>query len=52
MSLNVLGKMLFPRLQPWERRRRIRIMFGVLLAAMVMGGTVGLMMYKQGFSRH
>ena len=52
MPLNLLGKMLFPRLQPWERRRRIKMVFGVVLAAAVFGGVVGAMIYKQGMSRH
>ena len=52
MPLNLLGKVLFPRLQPWQRRRRIRVIFGVLLAALFLGGTVGVMIYKQGMTRH
>jgi len=52
MPYNVLGKLLFPRLQPWERRRRMKVIFAVLLASVILGGTVGMMIYKQGFSRH
>ena len=52
MPLSLLGKVLFPRLQPWERRRKIKIIFGVLLVAVILGGTVGIMIYKQGMSRH
>jgi hypothetical protein len=52
MPFDALGKMLFPRLQSWERRRRVRVIFGVLFASVVMGGVVGIMIYKQGISRH
>jgi hypothetical protein len=44
--------MLFPRLQPWERRRKVKVILGVLFTAVVMGGTVGMLIYKRGMSGH
>jgi len=52
MPYEVLGKLLFPRLQSWERRRKVKIMLGVLFTSVVMGGTVGVMIYMRGISRH
>lgn len=52
MPLDTMGKMLFPRLQRWERRRRIRLIFRVLLVAVVLGGMVGGMIYSQAVYRH
>jgi hypothetical protein len=52
MPFNVLGKVLFPRLQPWERRRRMKFILRVLSTAVILGGTVGMMIYRQGVSRH
>lgn len=49
MPFDVLGKMLFPRLQPWERRRKVKTMTMVLLTALVFAGCVGLVIYRQGF---
>lgn len=52
MPLNLLGKLLFPRLQRWQQRRRIKVIFGVVLAAVLFGGAMGAMIYKQGMSHH
>ena len=52
MPYDVLGRLLFPRLQSWERRRKVKIILGVLFTSMVMGGTVGVMIYVRGISRH
>ena len=41
-----LGKLLFPRLQPDQRRREMRIMIITLLAGLVVAGAMGLVMIK------
>ena len=51
MPIDALGKMLFPDLQRWERRRRMKFILRVLMAAVVLGGTVGIMMYVQAMYR-
>jgi hypothetical protein len=48
MPFDVLGKMLFPHLKSWERRRKVKLMLGVLFAALVCAGCVGLVIYRQG----
>ena len=52
MPFDLLGKVFFPRLQPWERRRKIKVVLGVLFTAILMAGFVGMMIYKQNFARH
>ena len=52
MPFDVLGRMLFPGLQPWERRRKIKVILGVLLTAVIFGGVVGAMIYEQGKFHH
>jgi hypothetical protein len=44
MTLN-LGKLLFPRLQPDQRRREIRNLRFALLAGLAIAGTVALVMF-------
>jgi hypothetical protein len=39
-----LGKLLFPRLQPDQRRRELRNWFAALLTGLVIAGTVALVM--------
>jgi hypothetical protein len=46
MPWNALGKMLFPRLPRWERRRKVKMMMGVLLAGLVFAACVGVVIYK------
>ena len=52
MPFELLGKMLFPRQQPWERQRKVKVMVGVLFSALVCAGCVGAMIYKQNFAHH
>ena len=43
MILN-LGKLLYPRLQPDQRRREMRALYFALLAGLAIAGTVALVM--------
>ena len=43
MTLN-FGKLLFPRLQPDQRRRELRFLLAALLTGLVIAGTVALVM--------
>ncbi len=52
MPFTILGKLLFPRLQPWERKRKTKLFIGVVAAALIGASCIGLMIYKQNFSSH
>lgn len=40
MPMNILGKLLFPRLPAWQARRQARQMFGAFVFSLVFGVTV------------
>jgi hypothetical protein len=44
LTLN-LGKLLFPRLQPDQRRREMRFLIAALLAGLAIASTVALAMF-------
>ena len=44
--------MLFPRQQRWERRRRAKMIVGVVFAALIFAGCVGVIIYRQGLDHH
>ena len=41
----LLGRIIFPRRQPWEQRRNAKIMFGVLAFALALGTVVMTLIY-------
>ena len=45
MPLKFLGKLMFPRLAPWQRKKQTRIMLWVILIAAIFGATVVLVMF-------
>jgi hypothetical protein len=47
MTLN-LGKLLFPRLQPDQRRREMRFLLAALLAGLVIAGILAMVMIMLG----
>ena len=51
MLFNLLGKVLFPHLQRSERSRKAKVVVGVVLAALAVGGCLGIFFYLQN-SRH
>ena len=42
------GKLLFPRLQPDQRRREMRVLLAALLAGLVIASTIALVMIVVG----
>ena len=52
MIYNILGKAFYPELTPWERRRRINNIIGILLVAVVSGAGVGFVIYRESFTHH
>jgi len=48
MLFRRIGKWLFPRAHPWEQKQKVRMMFIVLLVALVAAGGMGVMIYKHG----
>jgi hypothetical protein len=42
------GRILFPRLQPWEQRRKTKTMLGILITALAFAASVGAIIYRQG----
>jgi hypothetical protein len=50
MTLN-FGKLLFPRLQPDQRRREMRALLAALLTGLVIAGTTALGMIMVGMAK-
>ena len=48
MLFRFIGRRLFPRAHPWEQKRKVQMMFIVLLVALVAAGGMGMMIYKHG----
>jgi hypothetical protein len=40
MPMRILGKVLFPRLQPWQQRRQAKTVVTVLVVALIFGALV------------
>ena len=51
MPMNFLGKVLFPKLAPWQRKRQARIIVRVVLAAVVFAAIVVAIMLFQNSRR-
>jgi hypothetical protein len=51
MPINLLGKLLFPRLPSWERRRRAITVVIVLLTGITFAVIVGVIMYYSNSRR-
>jgi hypothetical protein len=51
MPINLLGKLLFPRLPSWERRRRAITVLIVLLISISFAVIVGVIMYYSNSRR-
>jgi hypothetical protein len=47
MPLNAIGKILYPNLQPWERRRKLATVLWVLVASLAFASCVAVMIYVQ-----
>ena len=45
MIANILGKILFPRQQPWQREREARTILGATVVAVVFAGIIGLVIF-------
>lgn len=45
MPIDLLGKMLFPRLQPWQRRKQARILVSVSLVALFFALAIAAVIY-------
>ena len=45
MPLNFLGKVLFPRLEPWQRKRQARAIVWAVLTAIVFAAVVVAVMF-------
>jgi len=52
MTFDLLGKMLFPRVQPWERKRKTKIIVSVLFVALITAGSIGMTIYKVNSLHH
>jgi hypothetical protein len=50
MPMNRLGKILFPRLERWQRRRRVVMIIATVLTGLVLAGLVGLVMVLKNHS--
>jgi hypothetical protein len=45
LFMRTLGKLIFPQLQPDQRRKRMNTILLVALVVLVFGGTVGVMIF-------
>jgi hypothetical protein len=52
MIYNLLGKFIYTELPRRERRRKIKHVVGIFLAAVFLGASVGYILYRENFSRH
>jgi hypothetical protein len=50
--MNKIGKMLYPRLDRWQRRREIKRIMAAVLSGLFFAGIVGLMMILKNHSPH
>jgi polyferredoxin len=50
MITNLLGKILFPRHQPWQRERQARVFMATMFVALVLAGVVGWVIYWRNYS--
>lgn len=46
MFYDFLGKIFFPQLQPWEQRRKTKMMAGTVFAASIVAACVGVVIYR------
>lgn len=44
MITNLLGRVLFPRCQPWQRAREAKVILATTAVALVFAGIIGLLM--------
>ena len=51
MPNRLLGKVLFPRQQPWQQRRQAKVILWSLLVALLFGGIVVGVMFLQNSRR-
>ena len=45
MIANLLGRILFPRQQPWQRKREAKMILGATAVAVVFAGIIGLVIF-------
>jgi hypothetical protein len=48
--MNLLGKILFPRLDQWQRRRELKMIFVSVLTGLVFAGLIGLVLVLKNHS--
>ena len=51
MPMKFLGKVLFPHLAPWQRKKQTKIIVLVFLAAVIFAAAVGAIMLAQNAHR-
>ncbi len=51
MPMNFLGKVLFPRLAPWQRKKQTKIMLLVLFATIMLAICIVAIMFFQNSKR-
>lgn len=51
MPMKLLGKILFPHLAPWQRKRQIKIMVWAILTAVIFAAIVVAIMLLQNSKR-
>ncbi len=47
MLFSFFGRILFPRLQPWEQRRRTKLMMSTLFVAIIFAASIGAVIYHE-----
>jgi len=51
MPMNFLGKVAFPRLAPWQRKRQVKIMLTAFVTAVIFAVVVVAIMFLQNSKR-
>lgn len=47
VMIDLFGKLIFPKHQPWERRRNLRIYGGTFLASLLFALVLAYLLYKK-----
>ena len=51
MPMQTLGRILFPRLQPWQQKRQAKTVVTVLVVAVVFAAVVGVIIFMSNRAR-
>lgn len=51
MPMKFIGKVLFPKLPPWQSQRQVKHLLAAFIVAVILGGAVVVIMFLQNAKR-